>query len=134
MAYGSETWAMNIEQEQRLERAEMRMVRWMCDVSLREKKTSSQLRQMLGIEAVGDVVRRGRLRWLGHVLRTDESEWVKKCFQMQVEGTRSRGRLKLTWEQAVEQDMKAHGLKREDAKDMVKWRHYSWGVQGQPPL
>ena len=39
MIYGSETWAMNAEQEAILERAEMRMVRWMCGVSLREKKT-----------------------------------------------------------------------------------------------
>ena len=32
MIYGSETWAMDTEQELRLERAEMRMVRWMCRV------------------------------------------------------------------------------------------------------
>ena len=30
MIYGSETWAVNAEQEVKLERAEMRMVRWMC--------------------------------------------------------------------------------------------------------
>jgi hypothetical protein len=30
--------------------------------------------------------------------------------------------------------MKSQGLRREDAKDRVKWRYYSWGVQGQPPL
>ena len=35
--YGSETWAVNAEQETKLERAEMRMVRWMCGVSLREE-------------------------------------------------------------------------------------------------
>ena len=32
--YGSETWAMTPEQSRRLERT-MRMVRWMCGVSLR---------------------------------------------------------------------------------------------------
>ena len=37
MIYGSETWAVNAEQEAKLERAEMRMVRWMCGVSLREE-------------------------------------------------------------------------------------------------
>ena len=37
MIYGSKTWAVNVEQEAtKLERAEMRMVRWMCGVSLRE--------------------------------------------------------------------------------------------------
>ena len=47
MMYGSETWAVNAEQEAKLERAEMRMVRWMCGVSLREKKTSAELRESI---------------------------------------------------------------------------------------
>ena len=74
MIYGSETWAMNVEQQRRLERAEMRMVRWMCGVSLRERKTSAELRRMMGIEPVVDVVKRSRLRWMGHVLRKGESD------------------------------------------------------------
>ena len=41
--YGSETWAVNSEQEAKLERAEMRMVRWIYGVSLREKKTNAEM-------------------------------------------------------------------------------------------
>ena len=37
------------------------MTRWMCGVSLKERR--------LGVDAIGDVMRRGRLRWLGHVER-----------------------------------------------------------------
>ena len=37
MIYGCETWAMNMEQVQRLERTEMRMVRWMCGVREKDK-------------------------------------------------------------------------------------------------
>ena len=37
MVYGSETWAMNVEQSARLEWTEVRMVRWMCGVSLRDR-------------------------------------------------------------------------------------------------
>ena len=60
MIYGSETsWVLNMEQQQRLERVEMRMVRWMCGVvSLRERKTNDDLRKMMGIESVMDVVKR----------------------------------------------------------------------------
>ncbi len=43
MIYGSETWVMNVEQQRRLERVEMRMVLWMCGVSLREGKTNDEL-------------------------------------------------------------------------------------------
>ena len=49
MIYGSETWAVNAaELEAKLERAEMRIVRWMCGVSLREK-TNAELRESMGI-------------------------------------------------------------------------------------
>ena len=40
MIYGCETWVMSVEQVLRVERTEMRMVRWMCGVSLRERKTN----------------------------------------------------------------------------------------------
>ena len=53
---------MNAEQEAKLERAEMRMLRWMCGVSLREKKTNVGLRKSMGIEKISDVMRRSRLR------------------------------------------------------------------------
>ena len=86
MIYGSETWTMNVEQQRRLERAEMRMVRWMCGVSLRERKTSDELRRMMGIEPVVDVVKRSRLRWMGNVQRKDKSGWVRKVTEINVEG------------------------------------------------
>ena len=32
------------------------------------------------------------LRWYGHVLRKDDEDWVKKCMEHEVEGSRPRGR------------------------------------------
>ena len=124
MIYGSETWAMNAEQLQRLDRTEMRMVRWMCGVSLRERETSNALRQRIGIEAVGDVVKRGRLRWLGHVLRKEDDDWVKKCMLYEVDGRRERGRPSLTWWHLVEIYMR--GMTKEDAVDQGRWTKLSW--------
>jgi len=46
----------------------------------------------LGLEDVVTVLQRNRLRWYGHVLRKDDSEWVKKCMDLVVEGVRPRGR------------------------------------------
>jgi len=43
-------------------------------------------------QKVEDVVRRGRLRWFGHVERMDkEKNWVSKCRDLKVEGQRDRG-------------------------------------------
>ena len=49
----------------------------------------------MGIEAVSAVVSRARMRWLGHVLRKDEDDWVKRSMSYEVEGRRERPNL--TW-------------------------------------
>src|SRR5260221_7441192 len=59
--YGSETWAMKVEDLRRLERVERMMVRWMCGVTLKDRKTNEELLRRLGIECVFDVVWHGRL-------------------------------------------------------------------------
>jgi hypothetical protein len=38
MMYGSETWAIKVEDMQRLERAEKMMMRWMCGMTLKDGK------------------------------------------------------------------------------------------------
>ena len=45
----------------------MRIIKWMCGVSLKEKQPSTELRQQLGVDAIGDAMRRCRLRGHGHV-------------------------------------------------------------------
>ena len=51
-----------------MERTEMRMIR-MLYVYLKERQPRTELRRRLGVEAIGDVTRRGGLRWHGHVER-----------------------------------------------------------------
>ena len=67
---------------------------------------------------------------MGHMLRKEGNDWVKKSMEMTVEESRDRGRLKLTWEKVVERDMKVRGLVRNDAKNGVKWRALLWGAKG----
>ena len=35
----------------------MRMIRWMCGVSLKDRKTSAELRERMEVESVGAVVK-----------------------------------------------------------------------------
>ena len=102
----------------------------MCGEPLREKKTNAELRESMGTEKISDVMRRSRLRWMGHVLRKEGNNWVKKSMEMTVEGSRGRGRPKITWEKVAERDMKVWFV-RNDAKDGVKWRALSLGAKGK---
>ena len=92
MVYGSENWQVKAEDMNRLETTERMMIRWMCGVTLKEKIRSVDLLRRLDVMAVSDVVRRGRLRWFGHVERMNADEWVNRCRSLDVHGQRGRGR------------------------------------------
>ena len=76
LLYGCKTWAMDAELESKMERTEMRMIRWMCCVSPRERQPSTELTRGLGVETIGDVMKRCRLGWHGHVERKDDADYV----------------------------------------------------------
>jgi len=61
MLHGNETWPVTRENEMALQRAEMRMVRWMCCVKLEDKVSSKELRKRLGIVDIVSVLLQNRL-------------------------------------------------------------------------
>ena len=127
MLYGSETWAVKEEDVRRLKRTEMGMMRWMCGASLNDRRgggriTGDELRGRLGLEDIGVVMRRGRLRWFGHVERMEENNWVKRVRGVNVEGAVARGRPKKTWDEVIQRDLRDLGLNRETARDRAVWR------------
>ena len=61
--------AENLQSLGRAERNQRMMVRWMCGVSLKDRKRSEDLYSLFGVQSMAKVVRHGRLRWFGHVER-----------------------------------------------------------------
>ena len=51
-----------------LQRAEMRIVRWMCGFKLKDRFPSRELTERLGIDDIALVLQQNRLRWYRHVL------------------------------------------------------------------
>ena len=47
---------------------------------------------------------------------------MKKCMEYEVEGFRSRGRPKRTWQEVVQKDCQARNLNKEDVMDRGKWK------------
>jgi len=66
MLHGSETWPIRKENEVALQRAEMRMVRWICGIKLQDRVPSKGLRERLGLDDIMSVLQQNRLRWYGH--------------------------------------------------------------------
>ena len=122
MLHGSATWPVKKENVVSLQRAEMRMVGWMCGIKLKDSFPSKELRERLGIDDIALVLHQNRLRWYGHVLRKEDDDWLKKCMEYEVEGPRHRGRPKRTWREVVKKDCQTCKLNKEDAMDRSKWK------------
>jgi len=96
MLHGSNTWPVTEENEVALQRAEMRMVRWICGVGVKDRVPSKELRRRLGLDNIISVLQQNRLQRYAHVLQKEDNDWVKKCMEYEVEGARPRGRPKKT--------------------------------------
>jgi len=92
--FSSEIWPVKKENEVALQRSEMRIVRWMCNVKVKGRLPSKELRQRLGIDDIVLILQQNTVRWYGHVLRKEDTDGVKKCMEYEVEGSTPRGNQK----------------------------------------
>ena len=118
MLHGSETWPVGRENKLALQQAEMRVVRWMCGIKLKDRFPSKELRERPGIDDMTLVLHQNRLLWNGHVLQKEDNDWVKKCMEYEVEGSRP----KRTWREVVEKDCQVQKLNKDDAMVHSRWR------------
>src|SRR5664279_3107577 len=81
----------------------------MCGVTLKDKISSVELYSRLDVEAVSDVVRRGRLSWFGHLERKSPDDWVSACKDLEVDGVKRKGRCRKTWGECVRNDLVSLG-------------------------
>ena len=80
------------------------MIRQICNVRPQDIVTtrSNELLVWLGIEDLDLILKERRLRWYGHVERSNGV--VKTAFDIQVDGKCGPGRPKMTWKQLTERD------------------------------
>ncbi|XP_059284794.1 uncharacterized protein LOC132038087 [Lycium ferocissimum] len=84
----------------------MRMLRWMCGHTMRDRIRNEVIRDKVGVAPVMDKMREGKLRWFGHARRRCADAPVRKCERMAVVGLkRGRGRPKKAWGEVIWQDM-----------------------------
>ena len=63
----------------------MQMIRWVCGISLKDRKTNEAFRRPVGVEPITTFIGSGRMRWYGHVMRKGDEDWVKKCIELKAE-------------------------------------------------
>jgi hypothetical protein len=69
MLYGAEYWPTKRWHVQQLSVAEMRMLRWICGNTRRDRVRNDDIRERLGVALVEEKLVQHRLRWFGHIQR-----------------------------------------------------------------
>jgi hypothetical protein len=86
--------------------AEMRMLRWICGHTRKDRIRNDDIRDKLGVAPIQEKLVQHRLRWFGHNQRRPPEASVRSGILSHPENTRrGRGRPKLTWEEAIKRDL-----------------------------
>ncbi|KAJ3698668.1 hypothetical protein LUZ61_002373 [Rhynchospora tenuis] len=103
--------------------AEMRMLRWMCGHTRRDRIRNDDILDMVGVAPIEEKLVQHRLRWFVHVQRRPPEAPVRSGILNRFENTRrARGRPRLTWEEAVKRDFKEWNVSKELALDRTAWK------------
>ena len=86
------------------------------------RQPSTELRRRLDVESIGDVMRRGRLRWHGHVERKAGADYVKACTRLVVKGKAPVGRPRKTGQNTLSVDMRLLKVDPREVHGRKKWR------------
>ena len=96
------------------------MIRWTCNVRLKDHISSDSLLRKLGINNIQTLLRYNRLRWFGHVVRSDGC--INSITEFEVVGQRGRGRPKKTWKDTINNDLRHWKLSRANPANRMEWR------------
>ncbi|XP_023222930.1 uncharacterized protein LOC111624339 [Centruroides sculpturatus] len=111
--FSAEMWAIKRDQEKKMERVEMKMLRWICDVMKKDRIRNDYLRGTIRVGSVSTKVQQSRLKWFGHV-----RDYVgKRIGKLKMIERRNRGRPKLRWRDKVAEDLGERRWRREDTLD-----------------
>ena len=117
--HGTETWPRTSDALHRLCRNDRAMIRWICGVKPSDDPSMDDLHAKLGKCDLAVLVRERRLRWFGHVMRSNGE--INRVRSRPVPGRKGPGRPKKTWDECVKQDLKVCGLSEAGTQDRVSW-------------
>ena len=101
---------MTKKDEMLMNKTEMRMLRWIQGVILRDHIRNEEIMEAATVQPITTHLMQKRLRWYGHVRRRDDSHMTRTVLDMEVESVRPRGRPKLRYYMnTIRRGMKKNG-------------------------
>ncbi|EPB74439.1 hypothetical protein ANCCEY_06449 [Ancylostoma ceylanicum] len=115
---GSECLPLSRAHERMLNTVEMRMLRWACGLTRRDKVPYDDIRTIMQTAPIQLKLRAQRLRWYGHVMRRPSQYPTRQAMEMDVAGKRPLGAPKKRWKDAIRKDMEEVGVTNDDTRDL----------------
>ena len=69
MLYGVKCWPKKREHIQQMSVTEMRMLRWMCDHTIKDRIRNEGIGNKVGTAPIEEKIVKHRVRWFGHIQR-----------------------------------------------------------------
>jgi hypothetical protein len=120
--YGVECWATKWQNIQKMSVAEMRMLHWICGHTIRANK-NDDIHDKLGVASIQEKLIQHCLRWFDHIQRRSPELPILSGIISRPENTRrERGRLRLTWEEAIKKDFKKWNISKDLDFNRSAWK------------
>ncbi|KAF6211453.1 hypothetical protein GE061_011965 [Apolygus lucorum] len=120
------SWALTKKEYDRLQASEMKYLRKVAKKTRWDRVRNTTIRTGLKVRPMDHVIKDAQLRWLGHVVRMPNNRYPKRAHEARPEGTRPRGRRRITWRENVQEAAKERGVRRdrieEACLDRTRWR------------
>ena len=108
---------MRQKEEHLLNKTEMRMLRWIQGISLKDHVRSEEIRKRANVMPIVDQVTKRRLSWYGHIKRRKPEDMTITVLDME----RPRGGPRIRWMDNIRRDMILYGLDESMTDDRKEW-------------
>ena len=99
--YGSENWTLTASQRQRIEAAEMKLLRPLAGHTFNDHKTNDSICHELQTDCILDKIDEYRRNWLLHLQRMPQNQIPLKSYHYSPQGKRTIGRPKKQWREQL---------------------------------
>ena len=113
LLYGSETWKITKQQENKLNSFNTKCLRKILKIYWPEKISNNDLYKKTASKPLANDIMRKRWHWIGHVLRRGPESNERIALTWSPDGKRKRGRPRLTW--------RRHAIKERDNLGWPSW-------------
>ena len=126
LLYGCESWLVTEDLRSRLQTFVNKCLRFILQIFWPRVISNEDLWQITEQPQINETIRRRKYGWMGHSLRRDIAEPSHMVLSWNPQGSRTRGRPKMTWRRSVQKEtgMMSTQQLRSVAKDRSRWRNF----------